>query len=258
MTKKLQIYIENYFLEEYKMNRFFSGLTKVAFTLGLGFVLIASPAFAEEADMYVKFDKVPVYYAAGSEHIVDSVNRGDTLLLEEQGEKFTKVSLDNGLEGFVPNDALTFEISEKNDENADYGSDPSEKSSEKSVDADKLIAFGKSKLGCRYSYGSRGPNTFDCSGFVGYTYENALGKTLPRSSGSMSTVGRFVPKAELQKGDLVFFNTGGSKNICHVGIYIEDGNFIHASSGNVNKVIISNLDSGYYANCYNCAKRVID
>ena len=73
----------------------------------------------------------------------------------------------------------------------------------------------------------------------------------------MSVTGVSIKKSDLQEGDLVFFHTGGGNRVSHVGIYIEDGNFIHASSGNVQKVIISNLNSGYYAKCYHSAKRVI-
>jgi peptidoglycan DL-endopeptidase CwlO len=82
-----------------------------------------------------------------------------------------------------------------------------------------------SKVGAPYRYGSAGPNAFDCSGLVSWAFKNA-GTSLPRSSRTMSTVGKAVSKSDLQPGDLVFFY----KPVSHVGIYIGGGKIVHASS----------------------------
>ena len=122
-----------------------------------------------------------------------------------------------------------------------------------SVDADKLIVIAKSKLGSPYSYGSLGPNAFDCSGYTSYVFRQ-MGISLPRTASSQAYAGVKVAKANLQKGDLVFFNTYGG--ISHVGIYIENGNFIHASSYG-SGVVVSNINDSYYAPRYVTAARYL-
>ena len=119
--------------------------------------------------------------------------------------------------------------------------------------ADKIISIGKSKLGSPYVFGSTGPYSFDCSGFTSYVFAQ-VGISLPRVASSQAYGGKRVAKANLQKGDLVFFNTYGG--ISHVGIYIGSGNFIHASSYN-SGVTISNINDGYYAPRYVTAARYL-
>lgn len=82
-----------------------------------------------------------------------------------------------------------------------------------------------SKVGKPYRYGATGPNAFDCSGLVVWTYKQ-LGVKLPRTSRAMSTVGTPVSRNNLQPGDLVFFY----KPVSHVAIYIGNGKIVHAST----------------------------
>lgn len=125
-------------------------------------------------------------------------------------------------------------------------------------DRSELVTFAKQQLGKPYSWGKSGPDSFDCSGFVGYVYRNVYNKDLGHSSVGMSTMGTAVDKANLAVGDLVFFGTGGSSRINHVGIYIGGGNFIHASSSRTNgyEVTISPISSGYYAGVFKGARRI--
>lgn len=95
----------------------------------------------------------------------------------------------------------------------------------------------------------------DCSGFVYAVYKN-FGITLSRSSASMTSNGVEVSKANLQAGDLVFFNTGGNSSISHVGIYCGDGTYVHSTDGKGNGVTVTNLNSGYSANTYVTARRI--
>lgn len=122
-----------------------------------------------------------------------------------------------------------------------------------SADADKLIVIAKSKLGSPYSFGSLGPSAFDCSGYTSYVF-GQMGISLPRTASSQAYGGVKVAKANLKKGDLVFFNTYGG--ISHVGIYIENGNFIHASSYG-SGVVVSNINDSYYAPRYVTAARYL-
>ena len=91
------------------------------------------------------------------------------------------------------------------------------------------------KLGSPYRYGAAGPNAFDCSGLVKWSFAQA-GIVLPRTSLAQSTVGTPVAKADLQPGDLVFFYTP----VSHVAIYIGGGQVVHASTSS-SPVKISNL-----------------
>lgn len=128
---------------------------------------------------------------------------------------------------------------------------PAAKSSNKNADA--LISSAKDLLGTRYVWGGTSRGGFDCSGFVGYVMRKA-GVSLPRTSAAQAKVGTYVPRSSLQKGDLVFFNTRGSR-ISHVGIYIGNGNFIHASSGG-GRVRIDALSKAYYNTRFVTARRV--
>lgn len=122
---------------------------------------------------------------------------------------------------------------------------------------EQIVEYAKKYLGCKYVYGASGPSTFDCSGFTMYVMKN-FGVTLSHSATAQSKVGSYVAKENLQPGDLVFFTdyeTG--EGIGHCGIYIGDGNFIHASSGTGYCVKISTLTSGSYLARYETARRVI-
>lgn len=122
---------------------------------------------------------------------------------------------------------------------------------------DELVTFAKQYLGKPYAWGKTGPNSFDCSGFVGFVYRNVYSKDLGHSSTAMGNMGTAVDRANLAVGDLVLFGTGGSKRINHVGIYIGSGNFIHASSSRANGgVTISPINTGYYLNAFKAARRI--
>ncbi|WP_297393628.1 C40 family peptidase [uncultured Peptoniphilus sp.] len=121
--------------------------------------------------------------------------------------------------------------------------------------AAKVISSAENKLGSTYVYGDTGKEGYDCSGLVYSIYCNELGISLPRSSASQSTFGKQVSKSDLQEGDLVFFNTTGN-GVSHVGIYVGDGKFIHASSGQ-GKVMTSSLSEGYYQDRFVNATRVL-
>ncbi|WP_431950063.1 C40 family peptidase [Nocardia lijiangensis] len=97
-----------------------------------------------------------------------------------------------------------------------------------------------SKLGSPYVYGAAGPNSFDCSGLVQWSYRQA-GMELPRTSGAQLGAGTAVSMDDLQLGDLVSFYGGG-----HSGLYAGDGNVIHASTSGT-PVMIASISSMPFA-----------
>ena len=123
---------------------------------------------------------------------------------------------------------------------------------------DCKYCYAKSLLGKPYVWGAEGPNSFDCSGFTYYVFKNSAGITLPRTSSAQSKYGKSVSKSNLKAGDLIFFDTVGPNNgaVTHVGLYIGNGQFIHAASGQ-GKVVINNLNSSYYVKAYVNARRVL-
>lgn len=117
-----------------------------------------------------------------------------------------------------------------------------------------LIREALSWIGTPYVYGGESKEGADCSGFVMMTYKNALGIKLPRTSADQGEFVESVDKNKLEIGDLVFFRTGSSDRVSHVGIYVGDGKFIHASS--TKGVMISDLDMKYFAERYHHSGKV--
>ena len=119
----------------------------------------------------------------------------------------------------------------------------------------QVVAYAKQFMGVPYVYGGNGPNSFDCSGFTSYIYRH-FGYTLNRTASTQLSNGTAVAKSELQPGDLVFFRYNTSYPASHVGIYIGNGQFIHAST-NKYQVQIDQLNTGHYANVYIAARRIL-
>jgi len=117
-----------------------------------------------------------------------------------------------------------------------------------------VVSDAMSYMGVPYVFGGNTPSSgFDCSGYVRYVFANA-GIYLPRTADVQYNCGYAVSTSELAPGDLVFFETycpGPS----HVGIYVGDGNFVHASSSR--GVTVSSLSSSYYSAHYLGARRVM-
>ncbi len=178
-----------------------------------------------------------------SDTIIPSLSKGTALQILSKEDGWYKVVCDEK-KGYVRSDLVEIELSVVD--------------SSTISNRDGLITFAKEQLGKPYSWGKSGPNSFDCSGFVGYVYRSVYDKDLGHSSSGMSKLGVAVDKSELAIGDLVFFATDGGSDINHVGIYIGEGDFIHASSSSSNgrQVTISKINSGFYAKEYITARRV--
>ena len=117
----------------------------------------------------------------------------------------------------------------------------------------KFLESISSWKGTPYKYGGKSKKGTDCSGFVGSVYMEVYGKQLQRSSKDMVNDVRYVSKKDVKAGDLLFFKING-KNISHVGIYIADNKFIHASTKS--GVVVNDLDQEYYQKTFYKAGRV--
>jgi cell wall-associated NlpC family hydrolase len=110
-------------------------------------------------------------------------------------------------------------------------------------------------LGLDYRYGGNSPVTgFDCSGLVAHVYLEAWNIRLPRNARAQSEAGTPVSLAELQAGDLVFYDTL-KRPFSHVGIYLGDGRFVHAPKSGA-RVRVESIRSAYWTQRFNGARRV--
>lgn len=116
----------------------------------------------------------------------------------------------------------------------------------------KAVDYAKKFLGVPYKWGASSGKAFDCSGFTTYIMKK-FNVNLERTASSQFNSGTKVDKEDLQPGDLVFFTTYKA-GPSHVGMYIGDNKFIHASSG-VHRVTITDLDTNYYRKRYLGARR---
>lgn len=139
--------------------------------------------------------------------------------------------------------------------------------------AQKAVDLAYSKLGCRYVYGTQGPNTFDCSGLVYWIYHTQLGYSMGRTATAQWKNGIQIsfdishPGKALKPGDLVYFRTSpGSSSIGHIGIYVGatyngkdtpygEFSFIHAANSSTG-VVWGSLNSDYYRTRIYGARRI--
>ncbi len=115
----------------------------------------------------------------------------------------------------------------------------------------ELTDYLKGWQGVRYRYGGYSTKGVDCSGLTKKAYKELYGIELPRTVVEQSKAGEKVDKQSLRPGDLVFFKTGIYSR--HVGIYLGEGSFIHASQSK--GVIQSSLNNSYWRKKYWLAKR---
>ena len=119
--------------------------------------------------------------------------------------------------------------------------------------ARRVVASSTDYIGVPYVFGGTSPYGFDCSGYVQYVFANA-GVSLPRTADVQFEVGMPISTTDLVAGDLVFFSTY-TYGASHVGIYLGDNNFIHASSSR--GVTIDSLSGYYWSSRYIGARRIL-
>lgn len=132
---------------------------------------------------------------------------------------------------------------------------PSASQAPANVGVESVLQRALALLGTPYRWGGTSPDKgFDCSGLVSYVFRQAVGVELPRVSSDMANSGELVSdRAALNEGDLVFFGRRG--RVDHVGIYLGQGNFVHAPSRGKD-VMVSSLETGYWSGKFLSARRV--
>lgn len=190
-----------------------------------------------------------VRYGKNTEQTQESVSPTfiDTLTIDDNDDIAEYLDQDD-----IPEESSSYNISDimKKLEKTD------DLSAEQTTAREKLIMEIIKYLDTPYKYGGSTLNGIDCSAFTQSVYQDALNINLNRTARDQFTQGKIISKDELQFGDLVFFNTRRRVRPGHVGIYIGDGLFAHASTKG--GVMVSSLDENYYSKRFMGARRVVD
>ena len=105
-----------------------------------------------------------------------------------------------------------------------------------------------------YLLGGNSRRGIDCSAFTKKTFKDRFNVNLPRTTAEQARYGKAIPRSQIETGDLVFFKTGRGPHGYHVGIYVKDGQFLHASTKG--GVIYSSLNSPYWSRTFWQARRI--
>ncbi len=187
--------------------------------------------------------------------VLGSFNTGDEMTVKAVSGEWYKVS--NGtIEGYIRSDYFSLYIASRQPESVTAQQPEDVSASGSNSEGEKIVETAKKYMGTPYVWAGTSPSGFDCSGFVYYVYKEC-GYSINRTAASIYSNGVYVERDSLQPGDAICFTTSSSSTyIGHVGIYIGDGQFIHASSG-TGYVTISSLTETYYNNHYYGARRIV-
>ena len=129
-------------------------------------------------------------------------------------------------------------------------------SRKENLNCQNIISAAKPWMGAPYLYGGNSIEGVDCSGFVQQIYLQVFNTKLMRTTAGLYGTGTFVRESWMACGDLVFFKNIRGRGVDHVGIYIGNNRFIHASSSR--GVVISDLTSDYYLKHFVSARRYVE
>lgn len=236
-----------------------------SYNLKIGYVCADYVQFKEKENVkigYASFD-CGTNVRSGpstSTSIVKQAPKGETCFIIGFNCGWYKVSY-NGNKGYVRSDLVTMlecPYSNSGSPGNTYkepGRNSNSNNNNYTSAGTKIVNYAKQFLGYRYVYGGSSPSTgFDCSGFAQYVFKQC-GYTIGRTTTQQNQNGtRIGSRSDLKPGDLVLFASGGS--FTHTGIYIGNGQFIHASNASTG-VIISSLSESYYSARFVCGRRIV-
>lgn len=191
---------------------------------------------------------------------LDSLSKNDKVKIIGKTGNWYKIDMDGEI-GYVSakyiSDTKITEVTSRSGSTLKKDNQKQEEQQTEKEDIGKqVVEYAKKYLGYKYVSGGTTPKTgFDCSGFTQYVYKN-FEIELNRTASAQEKNGITVEKEDLKPGDIVLFNNDSNTKIGHVGIYIGEGNFIHASNPS-DGVKITTLKTGYYQKRYVGARRVI-
>lgn len=125
--------------------------------------------------------------------------------------------------------------------------------SESDIKNEKLYQFINDWYGVKYKYGGKNKSGIDCSGLTSALYLTVYKKTISSNTKDLVSEVKKIKESDLKEGDLVFFNTNG-KSISHVGVYLQNHKFVHASTKK--GVMISDMNEPYFKQTYVSSGRV--
>lgn len=190
--------------------------------------------------------------ASGDADVVATADVGTEVVITDRQGEWYKVALSNGTTGWVNKDLI--ETRAERAAEAQAGSSETPSTGGGSSMGRSVVREAMKHLGKAYVRGASGNDAFDCSGFTSYVYRQ-FGIKLARTTTGQYLQGRPVSRDDLQPGDVVVFRNTYRAGISHVGIYVGQGRFIHASNSR-SGVKISDLDSSYYAQRYAGSRRM--
>lgn len=188
---------------------------------------------------------------------ITQIDRGTIgTVLDRQGAWY-KIKLEHGTVGFVRGDLLNAFSRTGSSRTASSAYVASRSAPKLAINPSDVVVVAEAKkmLGTPYVFASSTTRGVDCSGLAHYLYRSFEAVTLPRTSRDMAKFGTPVSRENVSPGDLLFFHTRGSSRINHVGIYIGNGKFIHASRS-AGRVIVGNCSGGYYQSRLAAIRRV--
>ena len=187
--------------------------------------------------------------------VLGSFNNGDEMSVKAVSGEWYMVS-SGSVEGYIRSDYFSLYTASLQPDSVTAQQPGEAAASVDSSEGAKIVETAKKYMGTPYVWGGTSTSGFDCSGFVYYVYKEC-GYSINRTAESIYSNGEYVDRSALQPGDAICFTTSRSATyIGHVGIYIGDGQFIHASSG-TGYVTISSLSETYYNNHYYGARRIV-
>lgn len=211
----------------------------------------ASSSYVEKTDTYGKSTaSLNVRSGPGTNYsIKTALKNGEIVTITKSSNSWYQIKTNFNITGWVSSKYINI-TTELPSDNTNNDNSPSESKNE------AVVNLARAQLGKPYVWGGNGPNSFDCSGFTRYVYLNAIGVSLPRVSYEQAKAGTAVGTSNLKKGDLLHFATVTPGRTTHVGIYIGNNQFIHASGSQTrpDKVKIDSL-SGYYGRVLLGARR---
>lgn len=200
------------------------------------------------------------YSASMSANVVVIVEAGEVLRITGAASKgFYPVGYD-GLNGFIASELLakTSEPLSDRGGSAEPGPEPEPNPGNgggSTATGNAIANYAMRYVGYPYVWATAGPSSFDCSGFTNWVIKNVVGPDIGRGLWTQVVAGTAVSRADLQPGDLVFFQNTYKAGLSHSGVYIGNNQFVHAENENTG-VRVSDLNSSYYGSRWYGARRI--